>query len=51
MCLARIDTRLLHGQVATAWTKTGPNRIIVVSDDVAHDDLRKSMIVRQLLQE
>ena len=43
--LARIDTRLLHGQVATAWTKTvGPNRIIVVSDNVAHDDLRKSMI-------
>lgn len=43
--LARIDTRLLHGQVATAWTKTvTPNRIIVVSDSVAHDDLRKSMI-------
>ncbi|MFR8999932.1 MAG: PTS sugar transporter subunit IIB [Anaerobutyricum soehngenii] len=34
--LARIDSRLLHGQVATAWTKTtGPNRIIVVSDGVA----------------
>ena len=45
--LARIDTRLLHGQVATAWTKTvEPNRIIVVSDNVAHDDLRKSMIER-----
>lgn len=43
--LARIDSRLLHGQVATAWTKTtGSNRIIVVSDGVAHDDLRKSMI-------
>lgn len=43
--LARIDSRLLHGQVATAWTKTTkPNRIIVVSDAVAHDDLRKSMI-------
>lgn len=43
--LARIDTRLLHGQVATAWTKTiNPNRIIVVSDNVAHDALRKSMI-------
>ena len=43
--LSRIDSRLLHGQVATAWTKTtGPNRIIVVSDGVAHDDLRKSMI-------
>lgn len=41
----RIDTRLLHGQVATAWTKTvNPDRIIVVSDGVAHDDLRKTMI-------
>lgn len=43
--LARIDTRLLHGQVATAWTKTvQPNRIIAVSDSVAQDTLRKSMI-------
>ncbi len=40
-----MTTRLLHGQVATAWTKTiNPNRIIVVSDNVAHDALRKSMI-------
>lgn len=43
--LARIDTRLLHGQVATTWTKTvQPNRIIVVSDGVAKDALRKQMI-------
>lgn len=43
--LARVDTRLLHGQVATAWTKTTqPNRIIVVSDAVSKDNLRKSMI-------
>lgn len=43
--LARIDTRLLHGQVATNWTKaTNPNRIIVVSDTVAKDDLRKKLI-------
>lgn len=43
--LARVDTRLLHGQVATSWTKTTqPNRIIVVSDNVAKDNLRKSMI-------
>lgn len=43
--LARIDTRLLHGQVATSWTKSvGPNRIIAVSDRVAKDDLRKKMI-------
>lgn len=43
--LARIDDRLIHGQVATAWTKeTGVNRIIVVSDDVAKDPLRKFML-------
>ena len=43
--LCRVDTRLLHGQVATTWTKmTGPDRIIVVSDNVAHDELRRTMI-------
>ena len=43
--LARIDSRLLHGQVATAWTKTvNPTRIIVVSDGVAKDELRKNLI-------
>lgn len=43
--LCRVDTRLLHGQVATTWTKqTGPDRIIVVSDAVSHDELRKTMI-------
>ena len=43
--LARIDTRLLHGPVATTWTKTTqPNRIIVVSDAVSKDKLRKQMI-------
>ena len=43
--LARVDTRLLHGQVATRWTHTTqPNRIIVVSDTVCHDKLRTSMI-------
>ena len=43
--LARIDSRLLHGQVATTWTKTTqPTRIIVVSDAVSKDDLRKNLI-------
>ena len=46
IALARIDTRLLHGQVATGWTKAvGPDRIIAVSDGVAHDNLRKRMIM------
>lgn len=43
--LARVDSRLLHGQVATAWSKTtDPTRIIVVSDSVAKDELRKKLI-------
>ncbi|QIL50370.1 PTS mannose transporter subunit IIAB [Weissella coleopterorum] len=45
--LARIDTRLLHGQVATAWTPDSKaNRIIVVSDNVAKDDMRKNLIIQ-----
>lgn len=43
--LARVDSRLLHGQVATAWSKSvNPTRIIVVSDSVSKDSLRKTMI-------
>lgn len=43
--LARLDTRLLHGQVATAWTPDSKaNRIIVASDSVAKDELRKELI-------
>lgn len=45
--LIRIDSRLLHGQVATSWTKTvKPTRIIVVSDSVSKDKLRKNMIIQ-----
>lgn len=43
----RIDSRLLHGQVAINWARTtGCNRIIVVSDAVAHDQLRKTLITQ-----
>lgn len=45
--LARVDSRLLHGQVATAWAKkVKPNRILVVSDSVAEDNLRKTLITQ-----
>lgn len=43
--LARIDDRLIHGQVATRWTKESKvNRIIVVNDDVAKDQVRSTML-------
>lgn len=42
----RIDSRLLHGQVAMSWSKQiHPTRIVVVSDNVAHDELRRSLII------
>ncbi len=45
--LARIDDRLIHGQVATRWTKeTNVHRIIVVSDEVAADTVRKTLLTQ-----
>lgn len=36
--LARVDDRLIHGEVVTAWTPTmRANRIIIVDDEVAKD--------------
>ena len=43
--LARIDDRLIHGQVATVWAKeAGAERIIVVSEEVANDQIRKTLV-------
>lgn len=43
--LWRIDDRLIHGQVATRWTKeTGISRIIVVNDAVSKDKTRTTML-------
>lgn len=45
IALARIDDRLIHGQVATVWTKESKvKRIIVVNDDVAKDKVRSTML-------
>ncbi|OKP05730.1 N-acetylgalactosamine-specific enzyme IIB component of PTS [Xenorhabdus eapokensis] len=45
IALARIDDRLIHGQVATRWTKeTNVKRIIVVSDEVAQDTVRSTLL-------
>jgi PTS system mannose-specific IIB component/fructoselysine and glucoselysine-specific PTS system IIB component len=43
--LLRIDDRLLHGQVAFAWTKSlGVDAIVVANDDVVQDPLIKMSI-------
>ncbi len=43
--LARIDDRLIHGQVATIWSKTtNCQRIIVCDDAVAKDTVRSTLL-------
>ena len=38
---ARVDERLIHGQVATVWTNTvGAQRIMVVNDAAVKDQLQ-----------
>ncbi len=45
IALARVDDRLIHGQVATRWTKEmRVKRIIVVSDEVAKDTVRSTLL-------
>ncbi|MFO8068373.1 MAG: PTS sugar transporter subunit IIB [Alkalibacterium sp.] len=45
--LIRIDDRLIHGQVATTWSKSsGISRIIVVSDEVACNPLQKILLTQ-----
>jgi fructose-specific PTS system IIB component len=44
--LSRIDDRFIHGQVLTRWIKINQaDRIIIVSDDVAADEMRKTLIL------
>lgn len=41
----RLDHRLIHGQVALAWSKvTNPNHIIIANDVVCKDELQKSLL-------
>lgn len=43
--LTRIDDRLIHGQVMTAWVKsTQGNRIIIVDDAVAKDQFLQKVM-------
>ncbi|RGY82341.1 PTS system mannose/fructose/N-acetylgalactosamine-transporter subunit IIB [Dorea sp. AM58-8] len=39
LVLTRIDDRLIHGQVMTAWIKNRKaNQVVIVDDDVANDE-------------
>ena len=45
--LVRIDDRLIHGQVATVWSKeANAQRIIICSDEVAKDQIRKTLLLQ-----
>lgn len=47
LVLIRIDSRLIHGQVATSWVKaTKPEAIFAVNDGVAEDKIRKSLLLQ-----
>ncbi|HCQ7476615.1 mannose/fructose/sorbose PTS transporter subunit IIB [Klebsiella michiganensis] len=43
--LARIDDRLIHGQVTTVWSKVAnAQRIIICNDDAYNDDVRRTLL-------
>lgn len=43
--IARIDERLVHGQVITSWSKKfSINKIVVIDDDVARDPFMSQVI-------
>ncbi|MBX4652134.1 mannose/fructose/sorbose PTS transporter subunit IIB [Klebsiella michiganensis] len=43
--LARIDDRLIHGQVTTVWSKVAnAQRIIICNDDTYNDDVRRTLL-------
>lgn len=43
--LARIDSRLVHGQVATQWCRVlGANMILAVNDEAANNRLRQELM-------
>lgn len=43
--LARVDDRLIHGEVVTAWIpSTQANRVIIVDDEVAKDEFNVRVV-------
>ena len=44
LCLVRIDSRMIHGQVMTMWSKTdGINHILAIDDGIAADPFMKDI--------
>ena len=43
--LARIDERLIHGQIATSWLKikANPNYILIVDNKLVNDAMQKRL--------
>lgn len=43
--LARIDNRLVHGQVGMTWVNTlGANLVVVANDDVSQDSVQQNLM-------
>ena len=46
IALLRIDERLIHGQVATSWSKAlDIDTIVCASDEAAQNPLKKKMLL------
>ncbi len=46
VCFARVDERLIHGQVMTAWVKKyWIKKILLVDDEIVKDDFMKEVLV------
>lgn len=45
IALVRVDDRLIHGQVVLGWVRmVGATRIVVADDDVAKDEMQKTLM-------
>lgn len=45
VCFARVDERLIHGQVMTSWVKKyWVKKIILVDDEIVQDDFMKEVL-------
>lgn len=42
----RIDDRLIHGQIVTAWIRDSKTKMIIVADDLASSDSTQKMLLK-----